>query len=105
MDGQTWMAKKYLKSKPLCKVTFHLPKEGTLAAQSVTLAGDFNNWDQQATPMKRRKNGDFMVIMELEKDRDYRFRYCIDGERWETDWSADRFAPNPFGGYDSVVVV
>lgn len=55
--------------------------------------------------MKFQKNGDFMVVMEQEKDREYRFRYCIDGGKWRNDWCADRYEPNPFGGYDSVVVV
>jgi hypothetical protein len=34
-----------------------------------------------------------------------RFRYCIDGVKWENDWCADKYEPNPFGSYDSVVVV
>ncbi|HEY5523667.1 MAG TPA: isoamylase early set domain-containing protein [Desulfuromonadaceae bacterium] len=55
--------------------------------------------------MKLKKNGGFMVVMELEKGREYRFRYCIDGGKWGNDWCADRYEPNPFGGYDSVVVV
>lgn len=55
--------------------------------------------------MKFQKNGDFMVVMEQEKDREYRFRYCIDGGKWGNNLCADRYEPNPFGGYDSVVVV
>jgi len=33
------------------------------------------------------------------------FRYLVDGERWENDWAADAYVPNPFGGEDSVVEV
>lgn len=105
MDEKTGIKKQYYKSKPTCKVTFRLPKEGALAAETVTIAGEFNNWDEQATPMKLQKNGDFMVVVELEKDKEYHFRYCIDGEKWENDWCADKYEPNPFGGYDSVVAV
>jgi len=99
------MEKHYLKSRPTCKVTFRLPGDGVLAAESVTVAGEFNNWDIRATPMKRQKNGDFIVVLELERGREYRFRYCIDGDRWENDRHADRYKPNPYGGHDSVVVL
>jgi hypothetical protein len=33
----------------------------------------------------------------------YRFRYLLDDERWENDWSADDYVANEFGGDDSVV--
>jgi 1,4-alpha-glucan branching enzyme len=105
MEERTGMAKHYLKSRPTCKVTFRLSRDGALTAESVTVAGDFNNWDKQATPMKRLKSGDFVVVLELERGREYCFRYCIDGEKWENDWHADRYKPNPFGGHDSVVVL
>jgi hypothetical protein len=39
----------------------------------------------------------------LEGGRRYRYRYLADGERWINDWAADAYAPNPFGGDDSVV--
>jgi hypothetical protein len=34
-----------------------------------------------------------------------RFRYLLDGERWENDWTADAYVPNSFGSDDSVVEV
>ena len=35
--------------------------------------------------------------------RAYRFRYLLDGHRWENDWAADAYKPNDFGADDSVV--
>jgi 1,4-alpha-glucan branching enzyme len=105
MNEKAGIKKQYLKTKPICKVTFRLPKDGAPAAETVTVVGEFNNWDEKATPMKLQKNGDFSVEVELEKDRECRFRYCIDGVKWENDWCADKYEPNPFGSYDSVVVV
>ena len=35
----------------------------------------------------------------------YRYRYLLDGTRWENAWDADDYVPNPYGGDDSVVVV
>jgi len=105
MEQQSGIVKQYLKSKPVCKVTFRLPCNGALEAEMVTVVGEFNNWDEQATPMKRQKNGDFTVTVELETGREYRFRYYLDGKKWENDWCADRYEQNPFGGHDSVVAV
>lgn len=97
--------KQYLKSQPACKVFFKLPKEAVQEAQKIAVVGDFNNWDQEATLMKRLKNGDFTARLGLETGREYRFRYLIDGNRWENDWCADRYEPNQYGGDDSVVTV
>ncbi len=104
-SGSRGIKKQYLKSSPTCRVTFTLPKEAASEARGVALVGDFNNWDREATPMKRLKNGDFSITLELQRDREYRFRYLIDGNRWENDWHADRYEKNRYGGDDSVVVV
>ncbi len=97
--------KRYLKRKPLCTVTFSLPKAGAESASVVHLVGDFNGWDKAATPMKRQKNGSFAASLPLERGREYQFRYLLDDERWENDWQADRYLRNEFGGDNSVVVV
>lgn len=94
--------KKYLKSRPTCQVTFTLPSPG---AEKVCLIGEFNNWLHDAHPMKKQKNGDFTVTVELEKGRAYRYRYFVDGLQYENDHNADWYDPNPFGGDDSVVNV
>ena len=39
----------------------------------------------------------------LEAGRAYRFRYLLDGHRWDNDWAADAYEPNDFGAGDSVV--
>ncbi len=99
------LKKQYLKSSPKCKVTFRLPREAAPHAASVNIVGDFNNWNLTETPMKKLKNGDFALTLELPCNREYSFRYLIDTERWENDWFADKYIPNPYGCDDSVVVV
>lgn len=99
------LLKKYLKSRPACKVTFVLPKDAAPGAESVCILGDFNNWSAEANPLRRVEEGDFTVTLELETGRAYRFRYMIDGWKYENDWFADRYEPNPYGGEDSVVDV
>ena len=99
------MKKQYLKHKNVCKVTFSLPKEATKSAKSVHLVGEFNNWEVSATPMKKMKDGSFQAIMQLEPGRSYQFRYLIDGEKWENDWTADHYVPSSFGAAENSVVV
>lgn len=97
--------KQYLKSGNMCNVTFMLPKAAAPDAKCVTIVGDFNNWSTTETQLKKLKNGDFKVTLELLCDREYRFRYLIDASRWENDWFADKYVPNRYGCDDSVVAV
>jgi 1,4-alpha-glucan branching enzyme len=97
--------KEYLKSRPVCRVTFRLPKEAAPEAQKVTIVGEFSNWDKKSYPMKRLKDGGFTITIELENGREYCFRYLVDGRKWINDWYADKYLKNPFGGEDSVVIV
>lgn len=97
------MKKTYASSGKTCRVTFELPAEA--GAQSVALCGEFNDWDKASHPLKLRKKGNFSLTITLEAGKSYRFRYWVDGARWENDWSADAYLPNTFGSEDSVVVV
>ena len=97
--------KQYLKSKPICKVSFKLPEEMANSARTANIVGEFNNWDTSATPMKRFKNGSFSITLDLEQGKEYQFRYLLDKKNWETDFSADKYAPTPFGNSENSVVV
>ncbi|MDT8273752.1 MAG: isoamylase early set domain-containing protein [Desulfomonilia bacterium] len=97
--------KQYLKTKPLCKVTFTLPREMTRSAESVSLVGEFNDWNHLSNPMKAQKNGSFTVTLSLPTGREYQFRYLLDGTLWENDDSADRYVRTLFGDCDNSVVI
>jgi len=103
-DRACGIKKHYLTSNSSCRLTFRLPKAAVGLARNVTIVGDFNNWDQQDSPMKKQRSGDFEITLELPAGREYRFRYLIDGHRWENDWCADRYEANPHGSDDSVVI-
>lgn len=99
------LKKQFLKSKPVCKVTFKLSKEAAVEAESVKLLGDFNEWEQDtAIPMTPLKNGSFKTILNLEVGKEYQFRYLINDDKWENDWDADKYAASPYGTENSVVV-
>jgi len=84
------------------KVTFVLPKEAVENAETVAVLGDFNNW-QNGVVLAKQKDGSFKTAVELEKGRSYEYRFLINGEKWENDWSAEAYAPTPFGNFNSVV--
>jgi 1,4-alpha-glucan branching enzyme len=82
------------------RITFEVPAS---CARTVTLCGDFNDWSPDAHPMTRLEDGRFRVSLDLVVGRRWRFRYLLDGHRWENDWAADDYEPNIYGGQDSVV--
>ena len=97
--------KEYLKSRKVCKVTFRLPKVAATDAKSVCIVGDFNNWNIRTNPMKKLKNGNYTITLELEAGREYQFRYLIDECKWENDWNADKYVRSPYGDSDNSVIV
>lgn len=97
------LKKQYLKSKDVCKVTFYSASE--LEAEKVALVGDFNHWDEGATPMTPLKDGRFKASVELDANCVYQFRYLVNDSEWHNDWEADGYLPNPFDGDNSVVEV
>ncbi len=100
------LKKQYLKTRPVCKVTFRITKEAAKATQTVYLAGDFNGWDSQVLPMTALKNGEFTAVVELETSTpEYQFRYFYDGNQWENDWEADAYINNGVDGENSIVRV
>ena len=85
------------------EVTFTLPAE--VEAHDVSLCGEFNKWSTDNIKLIREGDGCWQAAVSIEPGRAYRFRYLLDGQRWENAWDADDYLPNPYGGEDSVVVV
>ena len=98
-------SKKYLKTRPVSKVTFKVPREIAAGASKASLVGEFNDWSTVKTPMKRLKSGEFKAVVELVPGRAYQFRYLIDQMAWENDWEADRYVKSDFGDCENSVVV
>jgi len=86
----------------VCDVTFTLP--ATVNAETAHLLGEFNDWDPTINPMKKLKDHSFLVKVTIPHGL-FRFRYLLDGERWENDWEADGYAPNEYGSEDSVLEI
>lgn len=101
----TGIKKEYLKTRNICRVTFRLPKIAAPNAKSVHIVGDFNNWNIHAHPMKKLKDGNYTITLELAPGGEYQFRYFIDEAKWENDWNADKYVKSPYGDSDNSVVV
>jgi 1,4-alpha-glucan branching enzyme len=97
------LKKHYYKGGNTCRVWFYLPSE--VSAKTANLVGDFNDWDEGANPMKKKKDGTFYTAVTLETGNSYQFRYLLDNSHWENDWNADDYAPNEKGTENSVVSV
>ena len=95
--------KDYTKTGRSCRVTFELPAE--VKAQKACLCGEFNQWDPSSHPMKRRKDGSFTLTISMKPGQQYRYRFLLDGERWENDWAAEAYLPNDQGSEDSLVII
>jgi 1,4-alpha-glucan branching enzyme len=95
------LSKNFSKTGKKCKVTFKLPAE--VGAETAVVVGEFNDWNPEATPMKPLKDGGFSATVSVDAGQAYRFRYLLDGERWENDWEADAYLPNEHGTEDSVL--
>ena len=96
--------KQYLKTKPVCKVTFRISEEVGKSAATAHVVGEFNNWNFSSTPMKKLKKGAFTATLNLEKGREYQFRYLLDNGTWQNDGGADKFVPTPFGDSENSVI-
>lgn len=99
------LKKQYLKSKPVCKVTFSMDKAAVAGAGKVDLLGEFNNWNTaEPVSMKKLKNGTFKVTIDLPSETEFQFKYLLDGEKWINDDSADKYVNSGLGAEENSVV-
>jgi len=87
-----------------CTVVFTVNPEAACGAEKVYLAGDFNSWDATSLPMKKAPDGSFSVKKQLETNKEYQFRYVLDGNTWINDWKADKYVRSELANDDNSVV-
>ncbi|MEZ4708590.1 MAG: isoamylase early set domain-containing protein [Caldilineaceae bacterium] len=81
-------------------VVFELPP--SIWADRISLVGDFNDWNPNATPFVQARDGAWRVDLELPANRRFRFYYLVDG-RTRADLRADAWAAGPGRVANSVV--
>lgn len=99
------LKKQYLKSKPVCKVTFSVSPELVENGERVALVGEFNNWNQNdAIDLSKLKNGSFKTTVDLPVEAEYQFKYIIDNSKWINDDEADFYVNNGINDEKNSVV-
>ena len=73
-------------------------------ARSVAVAGSFNTWDVDKTPLRKDQNGGWKATVWLPPGR-YEYRFVVDGTEWLTDPKAKESVDNGMGSANSVLVV
>jgi hypothetical protein len=72
-------------------------------AASVSLVGDFNDWDPARSPM-RTAHGVWATVVPLAPGR-YRYAFLVNGVEWRADPGAPAAIDDEFGTPSSVVTV
>ncbi len=73
-------------------------------AREVALVGDFNGWDESATPMARRANdGAWSAQVPLTPGR-HVYAFVIDGRQWLVDPLAPQVPDEGYGPANAVIV-
>lgn len=71
-------------------------------AHAVSLAGDFNAWQPEATKLERGQNGVWTVEVPLPPGR-HQYMFVVDGKQWVTDPDAPAKVDDGFGGENAVL--
>ncbi len=81
-------------------VSFELVKPG---AKQVCVAGSFNDWKPETTPLVAKGNGRWVGDLTIKPGR-YEYLFVVDGQ-WLPDPNAKETVKNPFGGLNSILGV
>ena len=98
------LKKTFSSDKTKCTVTFSINAAAAAGAEKAFLVGEFNDWSESATPMKKGADGSFSVKKQFEVNKEYQFRYLLDGKTWINDWKADKYIRSELVNDDNSVV-
>ena len=93
--------KQRARRKGFVKVTFSLPRA---EATTVHVMGDFNDW-RPVHPMRRTDDGGWQLTLDLERGREYQFKYLLDDSMWINDPDVEKSVANPYGDTNSAVTI
>jgi 1,4-alpha-glucan branching enzyme len=80
-------------------VIAHNPEQGR-----VSVVGDFNEWDPNATKLVKRANNTRSASIVVDAGQRYAFRYRTEDGEWFNDDAADAYESNEHGTENSIVV-
>lgn len=71
-------------------------------AGSVSVAGDFNGWNPDRTPLQQAEGGLWTVTIPLNPGR-YQYMYVVNGRQWIVDPLATEVSQDGFGAQNAVL--
>ena len=74
-------------------------------AASVSVAGDFNEWNRTTTPLERNGAGLWSTEIAVPHAGRFEYKFIINGQRWMEDPSNGMKTPDNHGGLNSVIVI
>ena len=74
------------------------------SASSVAIVGDFNDWEEGGSPLRREEKGVWTISIPLAPGR-YHYTFVVDGTKWVADPLAPRTLEDDFGRPNSVITV
>lgn len=75
------------------------------AAHSVSLAGDFNDWQTDALPLLDADGDGVWTGTFALQPGVHKYMFVVDGERWETDPGAERYMDDGFGMRNALIAI
>lgn len=73
-------------------------------AKSVAVAGDFNSWVPEKTPLRQSKEGVWTTTLRVKPGR-YHYMFVVDGQQWVADPLAPEYSLDGFGSKNAVLDV
>jgi hypothetical protein len=74
------------------------------SASSVAIVGDFNDWEEGGSPLRRVSEKVWAITIPLAPGR-YHYTFVVDGTTWVADPLAPRTLEDDFGRPNSVITV
>ena len=110
----SWRAPPAAPPAPLAQAPTECPPPATVMvrfvlkapeAKRVHLAGDFNDWSVEATPLADPDGDGFWSVLLPLKPGRYQYKFLLDGERWIVEPDAPAYQQDGFGGRNSLLVI
>jgi len=74
-------------------------------ARSVSLAGDFNGWNEAAHSLMKDPSGLWLVRIKTPAVGSYQYKFVVDGKRWAEDPSNGMKVSDGYGALNSLLVI
>lgn len=75
------------------------------AAKTVTVAGDFNDWNAEATALRDTDGDGVWTGLIALRPGMHKYMFVVDGEKWVTDPEAERYVDDGFGNRNAVIAI